>query len=343
MSNLFQIGKSTLLTAQKVTEMISHNVANSNTPGYKKLVEHNQEVTFGKQLAGVTTSIGKSGDIFLDRRVAYAIADSAEAQAYTKGLEILHNTVITKGAEEAFSAFMNSAHDLNINSQDIIRQEAFKQAGQTFSTQLKGLGSQLESAKGQLEELRDLEQIQLESLQKAMSAITAGPVTDEAKDRLASLQNSVMEATKSIAGYNKVLNGVIPSVNTMFTTARTEVIDGTNNSYGQNIIDADGGFTFDANNIGDVKSLTEFGSQKFNKDMGRMLTSIGAQLNGASQISGSAYDALAGALQAQKDATGVDITEQTIKALQYQRMYEAGAKLIQVENEMLGTLLNIVA
>lgn len=189
--------------------------------------------------------------------------------------------------------------------------------------------------------MRDYTQIELDQLQEQMSELTAGPVTDETKAAVENLSRQVMMRTRTIAGYNKVLAGVIPPITSMYVKARDAVVDGTNTSYGQDIIDIDGNFTFDSNNIGDVKTLTEFGSQKFNKDMGVINTVMGSKFNSAASMDQLYADILAGVQSDVNAQTGVDIVAESIRVKQYQRMYEAAAMIIKTQDEMLGTLLNI--
>ena len=349
--SMFNIGLSALQVAQRVEDMLSHNIANMNTPGYKKLENHNFEVFYPNQaggsvqsyqLGGVGTNIYRTSNPFADFRINAAMGDAAEAAAFNDGLKQLGAAIITKPVEEAFSTFMNSSQDLMVNPQDPVRQAAFKEAGQTFSTALQDLGNKFDEVTRQITYVRDMTQIELDNLQEAMSHITSGPATEEAMADLDNLAKQALMKSRSIQGYNKVLSGVIPPIYSMYARARDEVVDGSNTSYGQSLIDINGGF-FDAANVGDVKTLTEFGSQKFNKDMGVINTTVGAKLNASDLLDGSAQGILDAAQAAYDAAYGVDLAEQATKMLQYQRMYEAATAIIKTQDEMLGTLLNIMA
>lgn len=338
---VFGIGLSALQTAEKIENMLAHNIANADTPGYKKLVEHNQEVLHGSQLGGVTTNIARASNPFLDYRLTAALGDAAEADAFNSGLKVLNDNVKTQTTEEAFSAFMNASQDLNVNPTDTSRQAAFDEAGKNFSTQLSALGDQFAAVTSQVTSMRDLTQIELDEIQQQMSEITAGPNTEEAQTQLENLSRQVMMRTRTIAGYNKVLAGVIPPITSMYTTARDKVVDGANQSYGQNLIDTNGNFTFDANNIGNVKALTEFGSQQFNKDIGTINTVMGSKMNSSTSTDKLYNDILSGVQAEFKEQLGVDIVAETLRSKQYQQMYEAAAQIIKTQDEMMGTLLNI--
>jgi flagellar hook-associated protein FlgK len=292
--------------------------------------------------AGVRADVVTAGNVLLDNQLNSAAADAAKSAAYKEGLQMLADSISTKNVEQAFSEFMNSTQDLNINPDDPVRQEAFKNSGQSFSTELNSLGNQFTEITRKITQSRDLKQIQLENIQQAMSELTRGSASPETLQQLDAMKKQVMMLSSSIDGYNQILSGVIPPISSMYISARDQVVNGTNASYGQNIIDTSGGFQFDPNNLGNVKDLTEFGSQKFNNDMGVMQTHIGSKLNAAGMANDALQAILDGTLKTYNEQTGVDLTEQTIKMLQYQRMYEAGTKVIQAQDNMLGSLLNIM-
>jgi flagellar hook-associated protein FlgK len=345
----FSVSLSGLKAAETGMSVVSQNIANVDTPNYQRLDAMFSTVDFSGPdnkpfiPGGVSTDIKTASDPFADHRVNVALANAAYDAAVQDGLQQLNDGVRTQNVEQAFSGFMNATQDLNINPKDPVRQTAFSNAGQTFSTELKGLGDQFSSVTRQITSTRDYKQIQLSNLQQSMSNITKGPSTPEAQAELSAMQKQVILLSNSVDGYNKVLNGVIPPIYSMFATAQQSVVNGTNASYGQNIINDTGGFRFDATNVGNVKALTEFGSQKFNQDMGVINTDMGSKLVGATMENSGAQSALTMAQKALQASTGVDLTYQTVKMLEYQKMYEANAKVIQVQNSLLGTILSISA
>ena len=345
----YNVSLTGLQGAQKAMDAVQQNIANVSTPDYKKLEALFTAMDFSGpnnvpfNPGGVKTDIVTSGNMFADNRVNQAVASAANEAAYNEGLKALGDGISTKNVEQAFTNFMNSSQDLMTNTADPVKQEAFKLSGQSFSTELKGLGDQLGTVTRQITANRDFKQIQLDNLQQEMSSLTAGPVTAESKAAVEAMAKQVMMLTGTIDGYNRVLSGVIPPITSMYTLAAEKVVLGSNESYGQPILDVRGGFNFDPANMGNVKALTEFGSQAFNRDMGVMNTNIGSKIQYSNMTNEAAQAAAAAALKDQQAITGVDLVEQTVKMAQYQNMYNANAKAIQIQNEMLGTLLNIKA
>ena len=345
----FGVSLTGLQGAQKAMDSVQQNIANVNTPDYKKLDALFTAMDFSGpnnvpfNPGGVKTDIITSGDPFTDNRVNAAKGQAAYDAAFTSGLQQLNDGVKTAPVEKAFSEFMNATQDLQTNPQDPVKQTAWKNTGQAFSTALQALGDQFTAVSSNIQNQVSLKQIELKNLQASMSQLTAGPNTPESQSKLNTMQQQVLMLTNSIAGYQKVISGVIPPIYSMYTNAAEQAVLGSNESYGQVILDVNGGFKFDPNNMGNVKALTEFGNQLFNQQMGVMNTEMGSQLNSEKNVNDAAQAALATALSDQKAVSGVDLAEQAVKMVQYQNMYNANAKAIQVQNEMLGTLLNIKA
>ena len=280
----FNVSLSGLLGAQKAMDSVSQNISNVSTPDYKRLDAMFTAMDFSGpnnvpfNPGGVKTDIVTAGtnDPFANAQLTNALNNAAFTAAYNDGIQKLADGISTANAEKTFSDFMNSSQDLMTNTSDPVKQEAFKLAGQAFSTELKGLGDQFTTVTRSLMANRDFKQIQLTNLQQAMSALTAQPSTEASKAAVEAMARQVSMLTSSINGYNEVISKVIPPITSMYTVAAEKVVLGSNESYGQIMLDVRGGFNFDANNIGDVKKLTEWGSQAFNQDMGVINTNIGS-------------------------------------------------------------------
>ena len=347
----FSVSLSGLMGAQKAMDSVQQNIANVSTPDYKRLDAMFTAMDFSGpnnvpfNPGGVKTDIITAGsrDPFADNKVNAALENAALTAAYNEGVKALGDGISTKNVEKAFSDFMNSSQDLMMTPNDLVKQEAFKLNGQSFSTELQGLGAQFDTVARSITASRDFKQIQLDNLKAEMSALTGGPVTPETQAAVEAMAKQVRMLSGSVAGYNRVLSGVIPPITSMYTVAAEKVVLGSNESYGQIMLDVRGGFNFDANNLGDVKKLTEWGSQAFNRDMGVINTNIGSKVNTAGMINDAAQAAATNAQKAWQGVNGVDLVSETVKMAQYQNMYNANAKAIQVQNEMLGTLLNIKA
>lgn len=349
-SNAMNIGASGLQTTQKVMDMLSHNIANAATPGYRRLENSNFELNFSGPdnkpflPAGVDTRIAANALPWLDKRMNDALADKAMNDAVAEGVSELENLTSDETLETAFSAFMNASQDLQTEPNNPIFKERFNQTGQQFTDAINRVDGLFSQASKDIQRKVDLNAIRLEQLQRKMSELTSQPNTEQVVSEMNYLKQQISQVTGSLAGYNKVLNGIIPPVTALYNQAKTEVIDGVNTSYGKPLIQSNTTTNqYDWHNQpnGDIQSIVEFGSQKFNWDLGRIKTVVGSMMESAdigATFSGQNMEATQAAYDS---AYGVDLTDQAIKLQQYQRMYEANAKVVQTADRMLGTLLDI--
>lgn len=346
LSNAFSIGVSGVKTAQTVTDMISHNIANIDTPGYKRLDNHNYEVNFSGpdnkpfMPAGVDTKIASNDYPWLDNRIANAREAAAMADALKDGIDTIEKITSDSTLSESFTKFMNASQDMMANQGDPVLKEAWNLAGEEFTTNLNRIDKAFEDASADIMSKLDFNQIQLETIQKQIQSLAGRPNTEDVVAEMNFLKQQLAQTTGTIAGYNKVLNSIIPPVTGMYNTAKQEVIQGANTTYGQELI-SDGYAWNRPSTMGDIVALTEFGSQKFNKDMGKISTVVGSMQSVAGTDGLFATNGLEAANKEYDAAYGVDMTDQATKLLQYQRIYEANTKVIQAADNMIGTLLDI--
>jgi flagellar hook-associated protein FlgK len=350
LSNAFSIGVSGVKTAQKVTDMISHNIANIDTPGYKRLDNHNYEINFSGpdnkpfMPAGVDTTISSNDYPWLDKRMNNALAEKAMADAVKEGTDEVARVASDSTLSESFTNLMNATQDLQANPNDQVVAEAFHQAGEAFTKQMNRVDKAFEDVTSTLQEKIDFNQIRMDALQAQMAQITKNPsaVGEDAIAQMNFLKQQLAQVSGTIEGYNKVLSKIIPPVTTVYAQAKQDVIQGTNNSYGKELISTGATeYSWNRENGGDIVALTEFGSQQFNKDMGRAATIAGSLQEAATIDANFGSSNVDGAKAAYDSAYGVDMTEQATKLLQYQRIYEANTKVIQAADNMIGSLLDI--
>lgn len=343
---IFNISASGLNSFQKAIDATSQNIANADTPDYKKVYAIFDSLDFSGvdnkpfMPGGSQVDIKTAHDPILETRYSKALGEAAYTDAFKEGTELIQNTINTKDVETSFSNFMTASHNLNVNNNDPVLKEAWKDAGNVLQGQLQKMDSNFDSVKNTLTQKIDLKQIELTDIQAQMSKLTAGPHTPETIEQLNSMANQVMMLSNSIKGYNDILNGVVPPLSAAFATAKKNAMDGINNNYEQPIIN-DTSFNFDDNNMGNVLKLTEFGSQQFNTDMGVLSTMIGSKVNSAGMIDNTRQAELQSVQKEMHEQLGVDITKETINAVKYQRFYEANAKMLQVQDNVLGALLSI--
>lgn len=343
---LFSISASGLNAFQKAIDATSQNIANADTPDYKKVYAIFDSLDFSGvnnkpfMPGGVEVNINKASDPVLENRYSKALGEAAYTEAYKEGTTLIQDTINTKDVGQSFSDFMNASQDLNVNNNDPVLKEAWSNAGKVLQEQLSKMDDGFTSVTNTITHKIDLTQIELTDIQAQMSKLTAGPHTPETIEQLNSMSNQVLMLSNSIKGYNDILNGVIPPLSSAFTTAKKNATDGINNNYGQSIID-NTSFNFDPNNMGNVLKLTEFGSQRFNTDMGVMSTMIGSKVNSAAMIDNARQTELHSVQKEFHERLGVDIENETINAVKYQRYYEANAKMLQVQDNVIGSLLSI--
>lgn len=343
---LFSISASGLNAFQKAIDATSQNIANADTPDYKKVYAIFDSLDFSGinnkpfMPGGVDVNINKASDPILENRYSKALGEAAYTDAYKEGTTLIQDFINTKDVEKSFSDFMNATQDLNVNNNDPVLREAWNNAGKVLQEQLSKMDDEFTSVTNIITHKIDLTQIELTDIQAQMSKLTAGPHTPETIEQLNAMSNQVLMLSNSIKGYNDILNGVIPPLSSAFTAAKKNAMDGINNSYGQSIID-NISFNVDPNNMGNVLKLTEFGSQQFNTDMGVISTMIGSKVNSASMIDNARQTELHSVQKEFHERLGVDIAKETINAAKYQRYYEANAKMLQVQDNVIGSLLSI--
>ena len=348
LSAAFSIGVSGVQTAQKVVDMTSHNIANIDTPGYKRLDNHNFEINFSGPdnkpflPAGVGTTISSNDYPWLDTRMNDALAEKATNDAIKEGADEVSRVASDSTLSEAFTSFMNATQDLKANPNDQIYKEVFHQTGEAFTSQMNRVDKAFADVSTTIQEKIDFNQMRVDALQAQMAAITKNPQGEESIAQMTFLKQQLAQVSGSIVGYNKVLSSIIPPVTSVYAAAKQDVVQGTNGSYGMELISNDGtGYSWNRFDGGDVDALTEFGSQQFNKDMGKAATVAGSLQEIATINADFGTQNAEGAKAAYDAAYGVDMTEQATKLLQYQRIYEANTKVIQAADNMIGTLLDI--
>ena len=347
-SNAFNIGVSGLKTSQRVIDMLSHNIANVDTPGFKRQENNNVELNFSGPNnnpylpAGVDTTISTASYPWLDRRMNDALHDKAMNDAIVDGLDDVEKMLSDNTLSESFSEFMNSSQALMQDPSNIVLQEKFNQSGKSFTENLNRVDAMFAQSNRLLQDKIDMNNIRLQTLQQRMAELTSKSNSQDVVSEMNFLKQQISQVTGSIAGYNKVIRDIIPPVTGLYDQAKQEVVNGTNNSYGENLIQtSDQGYSWEMSLSGNLPNLVEFGNQQFNWDLGRIKTVVGSMLESANigaSFSGQNLDATAKAYDA---AYGVDLVDQSVKMKQYQRMYEANAQVIKTADNMLGSLLNI--
>jgi hypothetical protein len=323
-SPTFNISASALRTADKVTAMISQNIANADTPGYRRLENRNYEINHSGPdnkpflPGGVGTDIFRTGDQWTDRRFLNALYNKSQADAENEGVRELDRIATDTSLEEAFTAFMSASQDLMANPKDIVYQERLQQTGEHFVSQLNRLSNDFSAIKNTIREKIDLNNIQLNSIQDQLAALAKKTPSEDVVSEINYLKQQLSRVTGTLDGYNKVLRSIIPPIETMYREVTEKVVAGTNESYSGTLIENDGEkWQWNRGVLGDIVSLTEFSSQGFNKEIGRIKTVIGSLAEQLGVAADAGASALSGAQSAYDAAYGVDLVQQSIKLKEY--------------------------
>jgi len=332
------IALTALQTAEQVSAMASHNIANANTPGFHRLVENNSELSFG---AGVKTDISQKRDRYLEMTLNAAQNSFSESLALKDGLRQIDDLLSNAEVSKAYDNFMISNQQLLVNPDDPIRQKDFDVKGQAFTESMKNLTTAFNQIQKQIQQKLDLNAIELQSVKSELSRLASKPMNDAISNQISALETRLQSLSGSISGYNKLLFSIIPPIVGQYFNAKEQITQGINDTYGQQLIDPSGNWNYIPG--GDNVALANFDNGNFIEQMGTMLTAVGSQAANTSLTNisqGNLLDSLT--IQAQQ-AYGVNFVDETVKLQEYQKMYQAAAMVIKTENEMIGSLLNAIA
>ncbi len=146
--SIFDIGKTALLTSQAALDVISHNIANVNTPGYSR-----QEIVLESQ-PPVKTSIGYIGrgvmarqvkryyDGFLQRQILnqqQLIGRSSVLSSIYKQLESIFNEQTGSGFTTAYSEYLNAWQEVADNPDSKPQRTVLLSKAQTLVSRAKSM------------------------------------------------------------------------------------------------------------------------------------------------------------------------------------------------------------
>lgn len=88
---------------------------------------------------------------------------------------------------------------------------------------------------------------------------------------------------------------------------------------------------------------TQGGTETLSASFSQFMAQVGGAVRNANSDLSSAEAGLASLEKYEQDAYGVNLEQEMVKMMHYQRVYEANAKVIQTADSMLGTLINMKA
>jgi flagellar hook-associated protein FlgK len=331
-------------TSQRIVDMSSNNIANIDTPGYKRLENKNFSIPALSSVSaigiGVGTNINATENPYVEKQMQRSQFQIAEKVSLKEAADSIAAVAKESGVAEAYASMTNAAKELAFNKNDPTLKTIFNAAGKDFSTAIKNTQTRLDGVSTNLTNKISLNEIQIQALQNQLAEITKNAPSDSTPANVNYIQQQLSSLTGSISGYKEALSKIIPPVTASYTQAITDVKLDINTKFGAELLDSNNNWT---SNTGNITAVADSELITFGNSFGSFQAEAGSASNSALLGLKYATDEYTASESEYKDTFGVDLATETLKVANYKKMYEANAKVFQVADSMLGTLLDIVA
>lgn len=410
-SNVFNIGVSGLLAAQKGLDVTSHNIANSNTKNF-----HKQEINFSDVFNNINSqnvgsgvqvsSIVNVSNTYLEKQMPESKSSSSFYQKMTSLGDDLNNNVsnnitnLNSSIQNLMNTFSNSAlspNDSSIKQNILNKANDFLNQSNKINENLNNISSaiteeknntldmantdinalakimqnksssELSSDSDYLSKLYDLSQkigVQVSNdyqsvyLNNGKPLILNGQLNENITDKdininsngklgaLTNFQSGLLSDTQKqfnnfIDGFTNSINSQLnngfdkagnPGANLFDMTNKVVAITNPDNiAVSSNMNELNG---LNANKVADI-----FNSQKGTLNL--ISSKLNGSINNNSTLS-KVYQQNSQNLESKiNNDVGVNLDEEAINTMKYQKWYAANAQVIKTADEMIGTLLNI--
>ncbi len=188
-SNILNIGKSAILTAQVGISTAGHNIANANTPGYTRQVvvqgaAEAQNFGFGflGQGAQIKT-IDRAYNELLTRQVLTSQTNNSELSTYATQMKQIDNLLAnpSAGLSPALKSFFSAVQAASVNPNDAPTRQSMLSNAQALASRFQALGDRLNE------------------------------VSSAVNEQLSSATSLVNSYAKQIAGLNSVIENAVSS------------------------------------------------------------------------------------------------------------------------------------
>lgn len=342
---MLSIASNTALTGinmtKRVIDMASNNIANADTQGYRKLQNDNYELAPNAGSGGgVSTFISRASDPAVDANLSKARFKLAEETALKEGTDAANMVATNTNVDGAYSALMNATKDLQLDPTNAALQSVFDAAGQDFVKAVGITQQGFTDAKATLTQKSALANVELQGLQRKLTDLSAS-TSDGAYVEANYIKDQITTLQGTMSGYSKAMTQAIPVTETAFKSATDKVATDINTKAGATLIGADN--TWNANVFGDTNALANSNVTTFGDDVGMAKAIAGSNAN--TSLLGERYATadFTSAASASDKAYGVDMTAELVRLKQYQNLYDANMQVFSTANQMLGTLLNVMA
>ncbi len=148
LTHTLEIARRAMLAHQSVLGVISHNVANANSPGYTRQaarLEPDRPMLWGTHNWGngvIVDAIERKRDIFLDKEIRGEISNLGHWETKTKVLdriEEIFNEPSDTGLSAALDAFWTAWSELSSNPEDRALRVALRERARTLTERFRGV------------------------------------------------------------------------------------------------------------------------------------------------------------------------------------------------------------
>lgn len=342
---MLSIASNTALTGinmtKRVIDMASNNISNADTLGYRKLQNNNYELApMAGSGGGVDTFISRASDAIVDANLTRARFKLAEETALKEGTDAANTIATNTNIDGAYTALMNATKDLQLDPTNTALQSVFDATGQDFVKAMSITQQGFTEAKANLVQKSALAQIELQGLQRKLTDLSASG-SDGAYVEANYIKDQITTLQGTLSGYSKAMTQAIPISEAAFKSATDAVTTDINTLNGADLIGP--GNTWNNAAYSDINALANSTVTTFGNAVGTAKAIAGSNAN--TSLLGVRYATadFSSASSAYDKTYGVDMAAELIKLKQYQNLYDANMQVFAASNQMLGTLLNIMA
>ncbi len=156
---LLSTAKDALLAQQLALDVVSHNIANVNTPGYSRQTAEltaRQPAPYAGMMLGrgvEVEEVSRNADAFIEKRLQQRKTDLSslkEQEVYMSALEAIFNESSDRSLATTLTEFWNAWHDLANNPSGASERGIVYEKGQMLCEALNGVHGDLEQLSSQL-------------------------------------------------------------------------------------------------------------------------------------------------------------------------------------------------
>ena len=292
--NISNIAYQGIVASRIGIQMTSQNIANANTPGYRRYA-----TTFAERSGGgVSATPYRTGAEWMDVHRRNAIIQNNSANTFANAYADLSNAPFDD-LRTAYVGLRNAQAQVTRDPTSAESQQAMQQATQAFQNSVNRFQHSINDFRYRIEKQLDLAQQRADQIQEQIDNAMTNGIADP--EEIKNFQNQLITEQATISDLRTVLKDVIAPVEQMFQDA----MQSPEFTEGLNLLEA---------NIGYMQQDAETNAE---------------------------YAAVR--LQNAEANFGVDLVEEYTNMMKYERMYEANAKVLEISDRMVGSILNIVA